>query len=423
MALAIVFTLACVPLSQTTTSSVPVQNKKLVFADYKYEANIKSDQLYPNRGFTQDVVQNAIIGLNSNTRLILEFDELYADYIDYNARIIHCNADWTKSTLPDLEFTTGFNEYPVRDYEYSQNTLVPYTHYRFEVPEVNVPGNYLLVLYRDTNRDDIIISRRFVVFDSKIRISPSLNVMTGSVGRFEKHQIEFDINYGGLQVMNPFNDIKVVIRQNGRWDNAIFGLKPTQIKPDRSLLQYRHFTGENTFYASNEFRFADLRSISFKGQKIREIEKTQQGIDAYLEPDLPRGGQIFSQYSDLNGWFVIENNDPGADYLEEDYITTHFELRFGEITNPIYLLGAFNNWNRQHVMTFDPVKKAYTTSLDLKQGFYNYLYLVDEGDPHPYFLEGSFFDAENDYDILVYFRDPSTFSDKAFGYTSFNSRK
>ncbi len=424
LSLVIVFALLnnCVPITQPTSSSQKAVKKKLVFQDFRYEPNILSDILYPNRGFIQDVVQSSAIALGGETRLILEFDELYTDYQDYNVKLVHCNADWTKSTLPDLEFITDYNEYPIRTYDYSQSTLIPYTHYTFEVPQVRLPGNYLLVVYRGANKDDLILSRKFVVFDSKVQISPKIAVMTGATGRFQNHQIEFEINYQGLKLTNPYNDIKVIIRQNQRWDNAIKGLTPTQVRQDRSTLVYRHFTGKNAFPSLNEFRLADLRSTTFKGQNVTNIEKGTERITAHLRINRSRANDIYSQYSDLNGSYVIENNDPGADYLEEDYITTYFYLDHPQQTKPIYVIGAFNNWQKVNRMTFNQDRKLYITSLKLKQGFYNYVYYMENGDPHPYSLEGAFYEAENDYDIIVYYRDPKTFSDLAVGYVSFNSR-
>lgn len=412
----------CVPISQSTSSLSQTTTKKLVFSDHRYEPNILSDILYPNRGFVQDVVQSSAIALNGETQLVLEFDELYADYEDYNAKFIHCNADWTKSTLPELEFSEGYNEYPIRTYDYSQGTLTPYTHYTLEVPRVRLAGNYLLVVYRGNDENDLILTRKFVVFDSRVQIKPKIAVMTGASGRFQNHQIEFEINYRGLQLSNPYNDIKVIVRQNQRWDNAISTLKPTQVRQDQSTLHYRHFTGENVFQSLNEFRLADLRSTTFKGQNIARLDKTIESVAAHLRIGKSRTNEIYSQYSDLNGGYVIENNDPGADYLEEDYLTTHFYLDHPQQSNAIYVIGAFNNWHKVNRMTFNQDRKLYTTSLKLKQGFYNYLYFVENGDPHPYILEGAFFEAENDYDIIVYYRDPKTFSDLAIGYVSFNSR-
>ena len=414
---------SCVPMANTTSSAQPSTTKKLIYEDWRYESNVRSDILYPNRGFVQDVVQSSTIALNTRSGLILEFDVLNTDYEDYNAKLIHCNHDWTKSSLPDLEFTIDYNEYPVRNFEYSQGPGVPYTHYVLEVPGVKISGNYLLVIYRGNDPRDLMLSRRFMVFDSRVQISPTINVMTGATGRFENHQIEFDINYSGLQVMNPFNDLKVVIRQNQRWDNAITSLRPTQVRQDKSVLRYRHFTGENTFVSLNEFRFIDLRSSSFRGQNVARIEKTNDNITADAVIDKPRSNP-YSQYRDLNGSYFIENNDPGANFLEEGYIETTFYLDLPQIADRIFMIGAFNNWQRQeeNQLKYDSELNLYQTTIPLKQGFYNYLYYVENGDPNPYYLEGAYFEAENDYEILVYFREPGRFADQLIGYRAFGSQ-
>ncbi|MEQ9423469.1 MAG: DUF5103 domain-containing protein [Cyclobacteriaceae bacterium] len=417
----------CVPLEQSTssTASSNTQQKKLLFEDFRYEENIKTDLLYPNRGFRQDVIEPAVIPLSGETQLILEFDELQADYQDYSVKLFHCNVDWTKSTVPDMEFTEDFNEFPIRTFDYSRNTLTPYTHYTFEVPKVKLPGNYLLMVFRGRNYDDIVLTRRFIVFDQRVRIKPDLNVMTGAVGSFQNHQIEFEIEYNGLRLTNPYNDISVVVRQNQRWDNSIKELKPTQVKEDKALLQYRHFTRENTFVSMNEFRFIDLRSTTFRGQNVASIDKSADFIKVTAGIDKSRQNLVYSQYNDINGQFVVENNDPGAQYLEEDYINVSFWLDHPNIQPSIYILGGFNNWrkNPSSVMHFNSDRQMYSTTMTLKQGFYNYLYFVSEGEPNPYLLEGAFFEAKNEYDITVYYRPPGTFADLAIGYANFNSRK
>ena len=419
-----VFISACVPLDQSSTTSDATQRKKLLYTDFRYEDNIKSDLLYPNFGFIQDVVEPAVISIDTEAGLILEFDELQADYKDYNARLIHCNSNWTKSTVQDMEFSESFNEFPIRQFEYSSNSFTPFTHYTFEVPRVKLSGNYLLVVFRGRNTNDLVLTRRFIVFDSKVQIKPQVGVMTGAAARFLNHQIEFDVNYRGLQIINPYTDISIVIRQNQRWDNAIVGLRPTSVKEDRTTLEYHHFTRENTFLSVNEFRFIDLRSVSYLGQNLASIDKTSDKIVVQAAIDKSRENQVYSQYSDLNGKYVIENNDPGAQYLEENYIETHFWLDSPQSLDNIYILGAFNNWqmSAESLMKFDTERQLYSTSFTLKQGFYNYQYFIPNGNPHPYFLEGAYFEAENDYEIFVYYREPGTFADIVVGYVNFSNK-
>jgi len=322
-----------------------------------------------------------------------------------------------------MEFSESFNEYSIRQFEYSTNSYTPFTHYTFQVPSVRLAGNYLLTVYRGRDASDLVLSRRFVVFDSKVQITPEVVVMTGASARFRNHQIEFDVNYRGLKIINPYTDVSVVIRQNQRWDNAIVGLNPTSVREDRTTLEYHHFTKENTFESVNEFRFIDLRSVNFKGQNVAMIDKSSDRIVIHSMIDKSRENQVYSQYSDLNGKYVIENNDPGAQYLEENYVEAHFWLDSPPISENIYLVGAFNNWkvSGRSMMVFNTERQLYTNSAFLKQGFYNYQYYIPKGS-EPYILEGAFFEAENDYEIFVYYREPGSFADQVVGYVNFSNK-
>src|SRR5690606_13180400 len=136
-------------------------SKQLVLADRAYEPQIKTIQLYPSFGTRENELLPAVVPLGQ-PNLLLEFDDLDRPVERFYARVIHCNKDWTASGLAALEYMTEYNEFPITDYEFSENTAVPYVHYRFPVPAVRLPGNYVLVVYRDGNKDDLILSKRFM---------------------------------------------------------------------------------------------------------------------------------------------------------------------------------------------------------------------------------------------------------------------
>src|SRR5882757_2868098 len=113
--------------------------KTLVFADKVYESEVKTVQLFPDSGAPDDPLYPAVTTLAA-MRLVLEFDDLRADRANYYARIIHCNYDWTKSSLMDLDFLHDYNEFSLNDYQFSGNTHIPYVHYRFVIPPVKITG-------------------------------------------------------------------------------------------------------------------------------------------------------------------------------------------------------------------------------------------------------------------------------------------
>ena len=414
---------ACVPISSSTTSGSKVtEQKTLELSDHIYEDNIKTVLLYLFDGSGKDVLNPAAVSIDQRQPLMLEFDDLQEEVQTYNAKIIHCNADWSKSLLNEMEFLYDYNEFYIEEYEYSFNTLIPYVHYMFEVPKVKLPGNYVLSVYRDQNEDDIVLTKRFIVFDNAVSIGFEVGTSTGIVERDFNQQAEFAINYSDYDIANPYQDLNIVVRQNQRWDNAITDLKPTSIREDQRLLLYRHFNLENNFRGGNEFRYFDLRSINFVGQNVSNIEEQQNRIQAFLFKDRIRGNEAYAEYLDLNGEYLVENIESGENLLEAEYVDVYFYLEAAEpFNNDLYILGEMTQWNfnEENKMKYDPELNAYTGHLLLKQGWYNYIYYL-KGSDNPYSIEGSHFETENEYDVLVYYRPPGFRADLLVGYKSMN---
>ena len=401
-------------------SILKAQNSK-EFKDEIFKPFIKTVRLYPRLNTSDQDLQAPIVSLTSNPGLILEFDALLEDYEPFQAKLIHCNADWTRSMLSDIEILADYNSFDLNDFKYSENTNTLYTHYIFEVPKTKVSGNFILMVYRNGDQDDILFTSRFVVFENRVSIKTNPVLSTAVSQRDFNQQIEFSLNYGVLDISNPHSDVYVVIRQNQRWDNAIYGLRPTLVRQDQSFMEYRHFNQENNFKAGNEFRFFDLRTFRFRGQNISYIDSDAIPMIAHTFIDQSRSHGVYSQLKDLNGQYFIETREPQAGYLETDYFNTKFQLSSpkGE-EGDVYVIGAFNNWQRnsENKMEFDPNTLLYTCDILLKQGVYSYNYYL-EG--NPYFFEGSYYQTENTYDILVYYRPLGSFTERVVGYSSFSA--
>ena len=219
--LCILWISSCVPLDQTTTNvNNQSQPKKLQFENLVYEQNIKTVRLYPIQNSYDEVIQPAILPIQSQRNLILEFDQLFGDFESFYARLIHCDANWEKSQLRDSEVLTQFNEFPITEYQYSFGTRTPYVHYEWIVPHVKRTGNYLIKVFRQGNESDLILTRRFMVYDNKIQIEATVGISQGIVERDFNQQLNFSIRYPDLQIQNPLEEINVVIRQNKRWDTV-----------------------------------------------------------------------------------------------------------------------------------------------------------------------------------------------------------
>ncbi len=398
-------------------------NKKLEFINKIYEKNIKTAILYQAGDAEATSLFPAAIPLAQQIPLVLRFDEIYTDNADYyKAKIIHCDYNWLPSGLPELQYLNEYNEFVIDQYEFSIATKVPYTHFVFQVPKVKLPGNYLLVVYREPDENDIIITRRFVVYDNKVSILARKGVSTGIAERRLNQQIDFEINYSNFPIQNPYLDIQVVIKQNDRWDNAIFGLKPTTIKEDIYKLEYRHFDFQNNFRAGNEFRFFDIRSTHYGGRNVEKTDITDTRIDAYLYFDKSRGFEPYSYIRDLNGGFIIQNSEGRDNFLESDYIYVHFFLRLDEKLNQdIFVSGKLTDWRYGNFnkMKYIEASGLYHTTLLLKQGLYDFIYYIPKNKENPYLLEGNHYETRNDYEILVYYKSPMYNTYLLVGYVRF----
>lgn len=402
-------------------TKLSAQNKA-VYTDRVFQPFIKTARLYPAFNTVDQDLQAPVVSLTSNPGLILEFDALLEDYEQFQAKIIHCNADWTQSMLSDIEILREYNAFNLDDFEYSENTKTLYVHYLFQVPPTKISGNFILMVYQNNDPEDILLTKRFVVFEDRVNIQSDIRLSTGVSQRNFNHQIEFSLNYSGLKVSNPHADIYVVVRQNQRWDNAIYGLRPTLLRIDQSYMEYRHFNQENNFQAGNEFRFFDLRTYLFRGQKIAHINSDANPMVASVLTDHSRANDVYSEFKDLNGQYFIETREPQAGYLESDYFDVQFELSSPIRQNsPVYVIGAFNDWARNSTnrMAYNPNTQMYTCNLLLKQGVYSYAYYVEDD---PYYYEGSFYQTRNDYDILVYYRPLGAFTERVIGYSSFSAK-
>ncbi|MEQ9301847.1 MAG: DUF5103 domain-containing protein [Cyclobacteriaceae bacterium] len=390
----------------------------LRYEDKIYDENVKSVQLYPLSQERYPEYQSAIIDVRQQTPLQLKFDELYYDYSDYIFKLIRCTADWKKSNMVELEYLFEYNEFPIQNYQYSQNTKVPYTSYEVTLPRVKQPGNYLLAVYRRSDGEQLILTKRFVVYTNSVEISPVFGNRIINTSNPKMHQFEFKVNYSNMETFSPTQDFKLVIRQNQRWDNMLTDLTPSMIREDIGTIEFRGFSGENALQAGNEFRLFDLRGYTYRGQNISSIDRKPDVTEAYVIPEESRNGLAYGIYEDQNGKYYNQTLEPGSIDLEADYVKVNFSLRIPKVKEKLYVLGAYNIWQKEkdNLMTYNPSKEQYQAQILIKQGFYNYIYWLDNDTPWNY--EGSHFETENQYEIFVYYRAPGTQFDIPVGYLS-----
>ncbi|PSL03900.1 DUF5103 domain-containing protein [Cecembia rubra] len=401
------------------------QANKIIY-DRIFEENIQSVRLFPMRGDLEAQMNSPVIQLGGNIPLVLYFDDLAYDPDMYSVKIIHCNMDWTPSDLKEPEYLDAYNEFNVTSYDYSIDTRIPYIHYRFTIPQVKKSGNYAVMVYRGRDQNQPIITRRFMVFQNMVNLAARVVPPSQTEMRRQVQQINVNVNYKGRELFDPINNLRVVIRQNQRWDNIKVLKKPTMLREDTKMLEYNLFDGRNAFFAGNEFRFVDLRFMRARGVNIRNVRVEEDAVFAEGLLDKLRPAGVYSQYLDLNGQYAIMNMERQNYELESEYMIMTFSLDADGINDTPYLVGALSEWgfSPDAKMTLNKKRNAYETTLLLKQGWYDYqfAYKGQEGwDMLP--IEGSYFETENEYEVLVYYRDMGSRYDELISYFNLNPNK
>ena len=131
----------------------------------------------------------------------------------------------------------------------------------------------------------------------------------------------------------------------------------------------------------------------------------------------------------MNGQYYV-GRFGGFTRVDADYAWTHFKLVLDEpISNGnVYIFGALSDWQPQKrfQLHYDYEEKAYKAAVYLKQGVYNYQYVIWEdgsAEINDQELEGNHWETENSYLILVYYRPFNARYDQLIGIREVNSRQ
>ncbi|MGI4729431.1 MAG: DUF5103 domain-containing protein [Janthinobacterium lividum] len=389
-----------------------------------YQTNIKTVELYNS----QQENSFPIIGLRTNDVLLLSFDDLNGGTKNYYYTIIHCDADWKPSGLSPSEYLQSFTEDRVMDYRYSFNTKQKYTHYQLTLPNYNiipkVSGNYLLKVYPEGNAAEPVLTRQFYVVDQKAGLAVGIVPSNQVVNRTTNQKINFSVDLSALPVQNPYAEVRTLIMQNGRSDVSSMNTTPQFVQG--ALLQFNDFQ-TNDFAGGNEFRRFDLRTLLSGGEHISKIYRDSINTVMLLNDRTLDQPNYTFQY-DNDGKFFILNYDGRNPQTDADYAHVYFNLNYSP-PNPndaVFITGKFNDYHldESSKMLYDASKGNFYTDLYLKQGVYDYHYVLKtKNETDQTAIDGGHFETENDYQFLVYFRRTGSRYEELVGYHLLNSTK
>jgi len=365
-----------------------------------------------------------IIKLNSIDKLVLNFDLLADQPETYYYTIIHCDKDWNKSDIFPNDYLKGNAENPIEDYTNSFNTTVSYIHYKLSLPndrvDITISGNYILYVYPADKPEEPAITQRFTITEDVTQIIVTAHRPQMTKDNNTHQQVDFTVNYGTQSITDPFRNVYAFILQNGRWDNAKRNLKPDFY--GNNELKYNSLSDKNIFQGGNEFRYFDIKSIRYQTEYVKRIDFVIPNYNVYLFPSENREFKPYFYWQDFNGKYYIAFQEGKKPDTESDYVNVYFTLPSDQAIpgGRMYISGGLNQWafNKNNLMTYNQEKKEYECTMLLKQGWYNYEYVFlknGETNGTASLFEGSHYETENDYIVLVYYRNPHDRYDRVIG--------
>ncbi len=388
-----------------------------------YDANIASLTVMAG-----DDWQSPPVTTLSGKAINIDFDELSHDYHRYTYKVEHCEADWSPSEgLFPSDYSEGFySDNTIEDYALSEDTYQIYTHWHLAVPNRNcrltMSGNYRLTVYEDDDEEAPVLSACFMIAEEAVKVSMGWTANT-DVDLNDRHQqLTMQADYTGLKVTSPEEQLHIVVMQNQRRDNAVVNPK-IQFKAG-STLRWEHCR-DLIFAAGNEYRKFETVSASHTSLGLDAVgwDAEASRWNAWVRTDEERRNWVYDV--DADGSFLIRNSDYNDSDIRCDYILTHFELKAPPQNGKVYLDGRWTNGllTPEYEMTWNPEKETYEGQVWLKQGYYSYRYVVlgDDGRLRNPSVEGDFYQTENSYQALVYYRGAGDRTWRLVGYASMNT--
>lgn len=357
-----------------------------------------------------------------------QFDDLFGNEANYYFEIVHCDYNWIPTDIPKTDYMKGFDGQRIQEYENSVNTLQMYSHYKLPIPnqymQLRISGNYILKILNESR--DVILSRKFIVYEDLVTVPMQIKRARTANYLDYKHNVEFSIKSQAINFQNPLKSIKVCLMQNGQLNTAIQNIVP-QYTIGNDLI-YKYDT-QTQFWAGNEFLYFDNSDIRSAGNNISRVDSSSGIYNTNLYTNNARANYPYSLTPDVNGNFVVRNIGGTKNEIEADYAWVYFSLSAPSFmkNKGIYITGMFNNYSLspEYKMDFNKEKNTYEKAILIKQGFTNFQYQIadDKGNiDAENAIDGNFWQTENEYILLVYYRENNDRYERVIGKASANSR-
>jgi hypothetical protein len=357
----------------------------------------------------------------------VQFDDLFGNEADYYYDITHCDYNWKPSEIPKTDYLQGFDNQRIQNYTNSFNTLQIYSHYKLSIPnqftQLRISGNYILKVLNEDK--EVVFSRKFIVYEDLVSVPIQIKRARTVSNLDFKHNLEFSIKTNTITFQNPLKNVKTVLLQNGQFHSAITGI-PAQYTIGNDLV-YKYDT-QTQFWAGNEFLFFDTKDIRAASNNVARVNSNSAIYSSYLHTNNARGNFPYSFSQDVNGNFAVRHLNASNNEIEADYTWVYFSLSAPafRLNKNIYITGMFNNYalTPEYQMDYNTEKGIYEKAILIKQGFTNFQYSVADNKgiiDSENAIDGNFYQTENEYTVLVYYRENNDRYERIIGKGVANS--
>ena len=295
-----------------------------------------------------------------------------------------------------------------------------YTHYTLTIPndrcQLKMSGNYRLTVTDEDQDNERILEVEFYVVEPLMGVA--LNVTTNTdIDHNQSHQqVSMAVQYNSLRVNNVDTEIHTVVMQNWREDNARHDVRPNFTNAQGLTWEHNRAL---IFDAGNEYHKFEMLDVSHTTMGLDRMEWNGKNYEAW-----PFTATVRKHYlTDVaaKGDFIIRNSDNREVDYTCDYVWVNYELA-APYEGYIYINGHWTtDSDREHYrMTYDTQAKTYKARLLQKQGYYSYQFIDANGNIPP--SEGSFFQTENRYQALVYYKGTGARTWRLVGYRALDFR-
>ncbi|MBW1657025.1 type IX secretion system plug protein [Flavobacterium quisquiliarum] len=357
-----------------------------------------------------------------------QFDDLFGNEANYYFEILHCDYNWIPTAIPKTDYIGGLDNQRINDYSNSFNTLQIYSHYRLSFPnqfttQIKFSGNYML---RILNEDrELVLSRKFILYENHSTVTAQVKRSRNLSNIDYKQNLDFAILSNDIVFQTPLQNVKVLLLQNGNFNTAIKNIIPQYTIGNQLVYKYDK---ETQFWGGNEFLYFENKDIRAANNNVAKVGSNGDIYNAHLYTNAARGNQIYTNYEDVNGNFVVKNINASNNDIEADYAWVYFTLSAPafRLNKDIYITGMFNNYSLspEYKMDYNTDKAVFEKAIMIKQGFTNFQYTVaDKKGAIDYenAIDGNFYQTENEYTILVYYKEATDRYQRVIGKGNANS--